>query len=276
MCRVRASRFILVQISDSHVTADGRLFGRLDAIARVHAVFAILEGAGVRPDVIVLSGDQADRGEAAAYRRLRPVIESGVRSLGARLLVIPGNHDDRRLLRSSLLGLPAGDDPMDSVLRVGDLRVIGLDSSVPDGDHGELDDEQLDWLSRELRQPAPAGTILVIHHPPIWSTTPVSELVALRAPERLADAIRGRDVRLILSGHTHRVSAGTLADVPVWVSPATASNADSLASGGFRGHAGGGFTRIDVLDDGEIVTTLIPLTGRDEILYDVAVDDVGP
>ena len=71
------------------------------------------------------------------------------------------------------------------------------------------------------------------------------------------------------------MSAGTLADVPVWVSPATASNADSLATGGFRGHAGGGFTRIDVLDDREIVTTLIPLTGRDEILYDVAVDDVG-
>ena len=162
-----------------------------------------------------------------------------MRSLGARLLVIPGNHDDRRLLRSSLLGLPAGDDPMDSVLHVGDLRVIGLDSSVPDGDHGELDDEQLDWLSRELLQPAPAGTILVIHHPPIWSTTPVSELVALRAPERLADAIRGRDVRLILSGHTHRVSAGTLTDVPVWVSPATASNADSLASGDSRGHAAG-------------------------------------
>ncbi len=136
-----------------------------------------------------------------------------------------------------------------------------------------VDEQQLDWLSAELRQPAPAGTILVIHHPPIWSTTPVSELVALRAPEHLGAVIRGSDVRLILSGHPHRVSAGTLADVPVWVSPATASNADALASGGFRGHAGGGFARIDVLDDGDIVTTFIPLTGRDQILYDVAVAD---
>jgi hypothetical protein len=58
--------------------------------------------------------------------------------------------------------------------------------------------------------------------------------------------------------------------------PATASNAGALASGGFRGHAGGGFTRIDVPNDGAIVSTFIPLTGRDEILYDVAVEDAGP
>jgi hypothetical protein len=46
----------------------------------------------------------------------------------------------------------------------------------------------------------------------------------------------------------------------------TRSHADVLARDGFRGHAGGGFTRVDVLDDGEIVATFVPLTGRDEIL----------
>ena len=35
----------------------------------------------------------------------------------------------------------------------------------------------------------------------------MSELVALREPERLGAVIRGTDVRLVLSGHTHRVSA---------------------------------------------------------------------
>jgi 3',5'-cyclic-AMP phosphodiesterase len=115
--------------------------------------------------------------------------------------------------------------------------------------------------------------VLVVHHPPIWSTTPMSELVALREPERLAAVIRASDVRLVLSGHTHRVSAGTLAGVPVWVSPSTGSHADVLARNGVRGHAGGGFTRIDILEDGEMVTTFVPLTGRDEILYEVDADE---
>lgn len=55
--------------------------------------------------------------------------------------------------------------------------------------------------------------------------------------------------------------------------PATASTADVLTRDGFRGHAGGGFMRVDILDDGEIVATFVPLTGRDEILYEVLVDN---
>jgi 3',5'-cyclic-AMP phosphodiesterase len=97
-------------------------------------------------------------------------------------------------------------------------------------------------LARELSEPAPDATVLVIHHPPI-------------------------------SGHTHRVSAGTLAGVPVWVSPATGSHADVFATDGFRGHAAGGFTHVDILDEGEIVATFVPLTGRDEILYEVRASD---
>jgi 3',5'-cyclic-AMP phosphodiesterase len=146
---------------------------------------------------------------------------------------------------------------------------------APGGSHhldrrldGELAETQLDALADELGQPAA--------HPPIWSTTPMSELVALREPERLAAVIRGSDVRLILSGHTHRVSAGTLVGVPVWVSPSTGSHADVLIRNGFRGHAGGGFTRVDILDDGEIVATFVPLTGHDEILYEVRLDESEP
>lgn len=178
--------------------------------------------------------------------------------------------------RALLLRRAAEQGPLDEVVRIGGLRLIGLDSSVPRADHGELDDSQLEGLAKELAEPAPGGTVLVVHHPPIWSTTPTSELVALSHPERLAAVIRGTDVRLVLSGHTHRVSAGTLAGVPVWVSPSTSSHADVLAgNGGFRGHAGGGFTRIDVLDDGEVVATFVPLTGRDEILYEVRAATLG-
>jgi 3',5'-cyclic-AMP phosphodiesterase len=270
---MRRPRYTLVQISDPHVPADGLLFGRVDACARVQASIEMIAAAGCSPDVLLLSGDMADRGEAESYVRLRPVIDAALRRFDAQLLVAPGNHDDPALLREHLLGRAPEPGPLDEVVRVGGLRLIGLDSSVPGEDHGGLDDTQLKALSDELAQPAPDGTVLVVHHPPIWSTTPVSELVALREPQRLAATIRGSDVRLVLSGHTHRVSAGTLAGVPVWVSPSTGSLADVLFPDGFRGHAGGGFTRVDFLDDGDLVATFVPLTGRDEVLYEVRADD---
>jgi 3',5'-cyclic AMP phosphodiesterase CpdA len=269
----RRPRYTIVQISDPHVPADGFLFDRVDACARVQASVGMIAAAGCSPDVLVLSGDVADRGEAAAYIRLRPVIDAALQRFAAKLLVAPGNHDDVALLRAHLLARQPTSGPLDEVLRVGGLRLIGLDSSVPGEVHGELGDAQLEALADELATPAPDGTVLVVHHPPIWSTTPMSELVALRDPQRLAAVIRSSDVRLVLSGHTHRVSAGTLAGIPVWVSPSTGSHADVLARNGFRGHAGGGFTRIDILDDGEMVTTFVPLTGRDEILYEVDADE---
>ena len=269
----RRPRYTIVQISDPHVPAEGFLFDRVDACDRVHASVGMIAAAGCSPDVLVLSGDVADRGEAAAYIRLRPVVDAALQRFGAKLLVAPGNHDDVALLRAHLLGREPTSGPLDEVLRVGGIRLIGLDSSVPGEVHGELDDSQLEALANELATPAPDGTVLVVHHPPIWSTTPMSELVALREPQRLAAVIRASDVRLVLSGHTHRVSAGTLAGVPVWVSPSTGSHADVLARNGFRGHAGGGFTRIDILDDGEMVTTFVPLTGRDEILYEFNSDE---
>jgi 3',5'-cyclic AMP phosphodiesterase CpdA len=269
----RRPRYTIVQVSDPHVPADGFLFDRVDSCARVQASVEMIAAAGCSPDVLVLSGDVANHGEAEAYVRLRPVIDEALRRFGAKLLVAPGNHDDVALLRAHLLGRSPEPGPLDELVRVGGLRLIGMDSSVPGEDHGELNDAQLEALAHELDEPAADGTVLVVHHPPIWSTTPTSQLVALREPQNLAAVIRGSDVRLVLSGHTHRVSAGTLAGVPVWVSPSTGSHADVLASNGFRGHAGGGFTRVDILGDGEIVATFVPLTGRDEILYEVRADE---
>jgi 3',5'-cyclic AMP phosphodiesterase CpdA len=269
---MRRPRYRLVQISDTHLVADGRLFGVVDACARVEAAFEMLDAAGWRVDLVVLSGDLADRGEAPAYARLRSVLAQGLDRLEARVIVVPGNHDDVRLVRSILLGLDPGSGPLDSVVRLGGLRVIGLDSTVPGADYGELDDAQLSWLADELAEPAADGSILVVHHAPIWSTTPHAELMALHAPARLADTIRGTDIHLILSGHTHRVSAGTFAGIPVWVSPPTASFSDVLFASGFRGHAGGGITCVDVLEAGQVVTTHVPLTGRDEVFYQVVLD----
>ena len=99
----RGPRYTIVQVSDSHVPAEGFPFDRVDACARVQASIEMVAAAGCIPDVLVLSGDVANQGEAEAYVRLRPVIDAAQR-FGAKLLVAPGNHDDVALLRAHLLG----------------------------------------------------------------------------------------------------------------------------------------------------------------------------
>jgi 3',5'-cyclic-AMP phosphodiesterase len=180
--------------------------------------------------------------------------------MGVPVLLVPGNHDERAPFREHLLdGEPTGDS-IDQVRWAGGLRVIALDSTVPGRPHGELEDAQLQWLAAELATPAPQGTIVALHHPPIGGPAEFGGIITLHDHQRLAEVVRGTDVLMIVAGHTHHASAGALGGVPVWVATATAYQLDALAAGAevMRGLAGSAFTRIDV-KDGAAVATHIPV-----------------
>jgi 3',5'-cyclic AMP phosphodiesterase CpdA len=112
------------------------------------------------------------------------------------------------------------------VYDLGGLRLIALDSTVPGWHHGDLDAAQLSWLRAELAEPAPRGTILALHHPPLPSHIPFFDILELRDQRGLADAIAGTDVRAILAGHLHYSTSGTFAGVPVSVAAASCYTMD--------------------------------------------------
>ncbi|MFC7432677.1 MULTISPECIES: metallophosphoesterase [unclassified Agrococcus] len=237
-----APSVVLAHLTDLHVTGDGSpLYGAVDSTAALAHALERLEASGVRPDALVLSGDLADRGEPEAYVRMRALVAPAAERMGAALVVATGNHDDRAALRAHLLGddsQPA-DRPLHAVHRVGDLRIVVLDSSVPGAHWGAVDDEQLAWLADELRTSAPLGTILVLHHPPAPTLLDLALTVELRGQERLAEVLRGTDVRAILAGHVHHAVSSTFAGIPVHVSSGLAYTQDLLApGGGTRGQDG--------------------------------------
>jgi Icc protein len=127
-------------------------------------------------------------------------VEPVAAEIDAQVIWAMGNHDDRSTFRSLLLGEDATDHPVDNVYDLDGLRVITLDSSVPGHHYGEISDRQLDWLRSELAVPAPDGTILALHHPPVPCIQDLAVLVELRDQSRLADVLRGSDVRAIHSG----------------------------------------------------------------------------
>ncbi len=260
---------IVIQLSDLHITGEGDLFGKVDTLHSLKTILDRIEKAGAC-DALVLSGDLTDKGEPEAYQRLREVVDAFSRRAEVPVLYLPGNHDDRSTFRSHILDLEGDDDKSDQVLLVDGLRIIGLDSTADEGHHGELSDEQLDWLQRELSEAAPLGTIVVLHHPPIPGPIEVINLLGLRDPHRLGDVVADSDVKMILAGHTHHASAGQLAGVPVWVATATAYQCDVAASddGVFRGVAGSGYARIDVDSMGAYATHL-PVAHSGELLYEV-------
>jgi 3',5'-cyclic-AMP phosphodiesterase len=118
----------------------------------------------------------------------------------------------------------------------------------------------LEWLRGELAAPAPLGTLLALHHPPLPSHVPFFDILELREQSRLADAIAGSDVRGILAGHLHYSTSGTFAGVPVHVAAATCytMNLQRPAAEVNGMDAGQSFHLVHVYDD-TITASVVPV-----------------
>ncbi|HEX2313531.1 MAG TPA: metallophosphoesterase [Thermomonospora sp.] len=263
-----------VQLTDTHVLPEGGLMHEVvDTTAHLAAALDMIERSGIPVAALLLTGDLTHDGAAPAYRRLRGLVEPVARRIGAEVVYVMGNHDERAAFRAELLGEPGGTDhPYDTVRMVGGMRLVVLDSTEPGRHDGHLTEPQRAWLADVLATPAPRGTILVCHHPPVPSPVPTVHLLRLRDADRLGAVIQGSDVRLVVTGHAHHAAAGTLAGVPVWVGPALAYGVAGVPPAGrLRADADAAFSRIDVFGD-QVVVTAVPLS-RSERVYDVAEAD---
>jgi Icc protein len=235
----------ILHLSDTHLMAGaGKHYGRIDnraGLARVLARASPLD----RVDLVVCSGDLSDDGTAESYRALAEAIEPWAAQRGGRVVYAMGNHDQRAGFRE-VLGDgqhgPAGGSPDDlsgepihSVEWSGGFRIVTIDSSVPRAGYGRIDEAQLSWLREELSEPAPEGTVLVLHHPPVAAETPLLAALQLQDPDALAAVIEATDVRVVLAGHYHIAMVDRVAGIPVVISGGVANQGDLFATEGTEG-----------------------------------------
>jgi 3',5'-cyclic-AMP phosphodiesterase len=257
---------VIVHLSDTHLLAGGRrLGGRYDVEANLSRTLRAVENLGIRPDALVFTGDLTDLGEPEAYASLRAQVEPVAERLGAPLVWVAGNHDERSAMRRHLLDREATEEPITGVWDLRGLRLIALDSTVPGWHHGEIDPAQRAWLTDLLAEPAPLGTVLALHHPPLPSHLPFFDILELRDQPALAEIVAGTDVRSILAGHLHHSTSGTFAGVPVSVAAATCYTMDlarpAVEVNGMD--AGQSFHLVHVYDD-TITHAVVPVVDEAE------------
>lgn len=267
-----------VHISDTHLPGErSPLYGSgADADANLAEMLDRLVASGLRPAALLFTGDLTDRGDAAAYKRLRELVTPAAAALGCEVVWAAGNHDDRRAMRSELGLAGAGDEPIVEVRWFGGMRVIVVDSTVPGAHWGEVPSSQLEWLEGELSTAAPQGTLLLLHHPPLPTVLDLAVTVELRDQDALAEVLRGTDVRGILSGHVHHPSFGTFAGIPVAVASSSAYGQDlAQPVGATRGQdAAQGYNLVHVYAD-TIVHSAVSLERGPDVGEPVAADEAG-
>ncbi|MEV5474206.1 metallophosphoesterase [Streptomyces sp. NPDC052207] len=230
----------ILHLSDTHLDRSGG--PDADGAGGTAALRCLLAELGHLHDLdaVVVTGDVADDGSREAYARAHGLLSGYAGQRGADVFYTTGNHDDRTAF-ADVLG--SGHVQPEAVYEgaageraeassVDGWRLITLDTLVPGKGYGRLDRGQLDWVRELLGSPAPMGTVLAFHHPPVALDVDVQRALGLQNDAELAETIRGTDVQLILSGHFHLQILGHLEQATVWVTPGVVSRIDLTARPG--------------------------------------------
>lgn len=211
---------LIAQITDMHVGFSGSASGGYNS-HRLRAVIQRLAEGPNRPDLLLMSGDMTEFGDAPSYARLAGM----VRDCPFPVAPMVGNHDMRAPLLEAFPDCPRNDGFVQYALDIGTLRVLVLDT-LEEGRHGgAFCEARAAWLAGELAAHPDRPTLIAMHHPPFesgiaWLDSDEREPWIVR----LAETVRGcPQIRGIVAGHLHRTIHALWEGIPVTVTGSTAA-----------------------------------------------------
>lgn len=161
----------------------------------------------LEPDLVVIAGDLTAAGYEWEYEEAARWAER----IEFPKLVIPGNHDARnvgyvhfqRLFGDPYSRLQAAFDPERAErLQSTGFTIVGLDSSEPDVNEGQVGRSRYPWLLGQFDEPDDIRMVAVHHHLVPIPGTGRERNIVLDAADLLLTLI-GLDVDIVLSGHKH-------------------------------------------------------------------------
>ncbi len=211
---------LIAQMTDIHIgfdpTAKPEELNRI----RFRATLDRLLDAPNPVDMLVLTGDLTDHGDKDSFEKTAALLEKCPMPIHA----IPGNHDTREGLLHAFPDTPGHDGFIQYAVEQDGLRILMLDTLELGRHGGAFCDQRAAWLSAELNAHVSTPTLIFMHHPPVvsgigWMDPGPAEPWMVR----FEDAVRGHEqIKAIHCGHLHRPLVGTVAGIPLCVTPSVA------------------------------------------------------
>ncbi len=211
----------IVQLTDLHLFAEPeeRLFG-IPTRELLLDVTAHIERNEGRVDHLVVTGDHTHDELPQTYQAVREILGPWL----DRLWQVPGNHDDRALLRSAFADRidGAGAARVNFAFPANRWLCLGLDTQVPGDVAGLMDASQVAWIRQQLAAHEPEAVALFLHHPPVLMGSAWMDRIGLEGRELLQELLeQDASIRLVCCGHVHYESTHTLGRATVVTTPST-------------------------------------------------------
>jgi 3',5'-cyclic AMP phosphodiesterase CpdA len=234
----------IAHISDPHV---GSPYFVPNLMNRV-----IVELNELAPDVVICSGDLTNEGYRQEYRNWVAYAER----IAAPMYTVPGNHDARNvgyLHFEELIG------PRHWSVDVQGTRIVGVDSSEPDINEGQVGRERYGWLRERFDVDAELKVFVLHHHLLPIPGTGRERSTVMDAGDLLEELISA-GVQVVLSGHKHVPYVWRLEDL--WI-----ANAGTVASLRLRGHTKPCYNVLEFGEDEVKITRRYPFGGGSVIAH---------
>ncbi len=210
---------LICQISDLHIGLDGDAADER-ATVRARAVIDRIAALDPAPDVVVLSGDLTDRGDALSYRRLRDLLAP----LPMPILPMTGNHDRRAAMLAVFRPTPTAGGFVQYSHRLSDRRLILLDTLDEGRGGGAFCTERAAWFDAALSAEPDLPTLVALHHPPFgvgidWMD-PREDAPWIERLRRVVS--RHPQIVALIAGHLHRPIAANWMGRPCMVASSVA------------------------------------------------------
>jgi len=205
---------LIALLSDTHIPQSPDISARgVNMTDNLHHVVSQLCQLPVAPSGVVINGDCAYlKGLPQDYANLAACVEP-LATAGLPLHLTMGNHDDRGPLYNALANQRPDHPPVQSkhvsVIELPHANIFLLDSLFEvDVVTGELGQEQLTWLAKELDARPDKPAIVMSHHNPQF-TAPAAERAwtGIKDTDDFFTVLQARpQVKAYFFGHTHHWS----------------------------------------------------------------------
>lgn len=190
----------ILQVTDTHLFADTAhtLLG-INTHQSYHAVLDAILEQNQPIDLIVATGDLVQDQSPQAYQHF----VQGINRISAPCVWLPGNHDYQPAM---VRVLKVEGISCEKEILIGDeWQILMLDSQLQDVPHGELSEQQLEWMKSCLDKQPQRTTVIMLHHHPLPSGCTWLDQHSLRNSHTLADYLKGYpQVKAMLCGHIHQ------------------------------------------------------------------------
>ena len=248
----------IVQLTDLHLYEDPEArFYEIPTRELLEEVVAHVQEHAGTVDHLVVTGDHTNDDLAVTYEAVREILQPW----RDRCWFVPGNHEDRAILRASFPDRIGGEgaERITFSFSAGDSLCIGLDTHVPGKVPGHVGADQITWVGAQLEEHDPAMAVLFMHHPPILLGLAWMDRLGLAGREQLQDLIlRDSRIRLVCCGHVHHESSHRVGAADVVTTPSTGLQFSPTSEVAEFVRAAPGY-RVIELDDDSCVTRVVRL-----------------